>query len=160
MPHRLKLRLLASLPLIALLLLPIAHFGAAGAESAQPPIVLDPLGQLGGSGSAALTVIGSRAYLGSGPRLLILDVSQPAAPVVLGRSPLLSDIVQGVSVAGSLAYVVSGAGGLTVLDVGNPAAPSVRGHLATAGFAKGVSAANGLVAVADYGRGLTLIDAS
>ena len=34
----------------------------------------------GGSGSAALTVIGSRAYLGSGPRLLILDVSQPAAP--------------------------------------------------------------------------------
>ncbi|MFZ1239557.1 MAG: hypothetical protein WAV66_09430, partial [Anaerolineae bacterium] len=150
-------------PLAVFLLLTLVtsclHSGAAAAQP-LPPIVLDPLGQLGGSGSAALAVIGSRAYLGSGPRLLILDVSQPAAPVVLGRSPLLSDIVQGVSVAGSLAYVVSGAGGLTVLDVGNPAAPSVRGHLATAGFAKGVSAANGLVAVADYGRGLTLIDAS
>ena len=34
MHHRLKLRLLASLPLIVLLLLPIAHFGAASAESA------------------------------------------------------------------------------------------------------------------------------
>lgn len=72
MSHRLKLRSLTSLSLIALLLLPIAHLGAVSVRPAQPSIVLAPLGQLGGSGSAALTVIGARAYLGSGPRLLTL----------------------------------------------------------------------------------------
>jgi hypothetical protein len=54
-------------------------------------------------------VVGNKAYLGVGPRLVVLDVSQPANPMVLGESPPLPDIVQGVVVAGNYAYITNGA---------------------------------------------------
>ncbi|HOU23176.1 MAG TPA: hypothetical protein PLN42_02890, partial [Anaerolineae bacterium] len=43
------------------------------------------VGQLGGA-TQAVALRGDRAYAGVGPRLAILDVSTPTAPVLLGRS--------------------------------------------------------------------------
>ncbi len=80
------------------------------------------LGQIGGS-AYAVTVAGDNAYLGQGPRLVILDVSIPSTLKVIGQSEVLPGIVLGVQLAGNYAYVATRYGGLHILDVGDPAHP-------------------------------------
>ncbi len=65
------------------------------------------LGQIGGS-AYAVAVEGNIAYLGQGPRLITLDVSQPSAPRLMGMSEVLrSGPVRGVHVADGYAYVAT-----------------------------------------------------
>ena len=64
-------------------------------------------GQLGGT-MRAMAVQGSRAYVGAGPRLVVLDISDPAHPTVSGQSAVLPEIVEHVTVSGTLAYVADG----------------------------------------------------
>ncbi len=126
----------------------------APAPAATPTLI----GQAGGSGSPAITVIGTTAYVGIGPRLVIVDVGNVYAPRWLGQSPLLPYAVQDVHVSDGLAYVVTGAGGLQILDVADPQRPHLRASLDTSGFARGVRVANGLAVIADFGAGLVLVD--
>ncbi len=65
--------------------------------------------------SYAVAVQGDYAYVGEGPRLTILDISNPASPTVVGKTDPLPDVVQGVAVAGGYAYVADERGGLLVL---------------------------------------------
>ena len=44
------------------------------------------IGQVGGA-TQAVAVAGSYAYVGVGPQLVILDISDPAQPAVVGRRP-------------------------------------------------------------------------
>ncbi|MCI0731780.1 MAG: hypothetical protein L0332_34365, partial [Chloroflexi bacterium] len=69
-----------------------------------------------------LDVEGGLAYAGFGPRLLVIDVSDPANPRLLGQSEPLPDLIRDVDVAGGIAYVAAGKGGLDALDVQDPAA--------------------------------------
>src|SRR5512135_993571 len=62
------------------------------------------VGQIGGT-SYSVAVAGNRAFLSVGPRLVILDVTQPAAPVVLGQTAPLPNVIQGVTLSGTYAYV-------------------------------------------------------
>jgi hypothetical protein len=82
------------------------------------------VGQIGGA-TYAVAVQGVYAYVGVGPRLVILDVSDPAQPTVAGQTGVLPDIVWGVAVAGSYAYVAGRHGGLVILRyvAGPPLAP-------------------------------------
>jgi hypothetical protein len=80
------------------------------------------VGQIGGP-TGAVVVQGSYAYISVGPRLVVLDVSDPTSPVVVGQSAVLSNIVQDVYVTGSYAYLGTGEGGLYVIDISNLAAP-------------------------------------
>lgn len=129
--------------------------GAAHLGSVATPTFI---GQEGGSASPALTVSGTTAYVGIGPRLAAIDVSNPYAPRWLGQSPVLPYPVQDVFVSGGLGYVVTGAGGLHILDLANPQDIRVRATLDAFGFAKAVHVANGLAYVADFGAGLALVD--
>src|SRR5262245_15417660 len=52
--------------------------------------------------------------------LLVLDVAEPAAVQVVGRSEPLAGLVQGVALAGRYAYVATYGVGLVVLDLANP----------------------------------------
>ena len=61
------------------------------ASAETVPVTL--VGQWGGP-SYAVAVVGNRVYLGMGRRLVILDVSFPANPVVLGQSELLPNTVR------------------------------------------------------------------
>ncbi len=92
------------------------------------------ISQVGGAVNA-VAVQGTFAYVGEGPRLVILDIARrPSRPEVLGRTEVLADVVQDVAVAGSYAYLalrrgawaatvageqvyVVGDGGLLVLQV-------------------------------------------
>jgi hypothetical protein len=70
----------------------------------------------------AVAVSGSLALVGSGTTMLVLDVSTPSSPQLLG-SVTLPEQVYGIAAAGSHAYVANGMSGLRVIDVSNPAAP-------------------------------------
>lgn len=78
-------------------------------------------GQFGGT-MHALDVVDGMAYVGAGPRLLAVDVSDPANPALLGHSDVLADMVRDVAVVDGVAYLAAGRGGVIVLDVSDPAA--------------------------------------
>ncbi|MRR29140.1 hypothetical protein EG834_02100, partial [bacterium] len=64
-------------------------------------------------------VAGDRAYMLANGYLKVVDVSNPAAPAILGSLPMAN--AQSLDVAGNYAYTASGSSGLQVVDVSNPA---------------------------------------
>jgi hypothetical protein len=115
------------------------------------------VGQIGGM-AKAVTVAGSYAYVGVGPRLVILHIADPANPTVIGQTPVLPGLVNGVVVAGSYAYVAAGSGGLRVFDVANPAAPVEVGVYATPDAVNGVAVVGSYAYVADFTAGLRVVN--
>jgi len=98
------------------------------------------VGHIGGA-TYAVALQGNYAYIGEGPRLTILDISNPASPTVLGKTLPLPDTVRRVAVAGSYAYVADYDGGLRVVDVSTPSNPMEVGFYDTPGDAYGVAVA-------------------
>jgi hypothetical protein len=103
-----------------------------GIVGADP--TLTPLASLTESRSArAIAVAGSYAYVAeSAPnKLLVIDISQPAAPHVVG-SVATGAGPSSVAVSGTHAYVVNkGANTLQVFDVTTPGSPALAGTVAT-----------------------------
>ena len=62
------------------------HASSGGAEN------VEYIGQVGGS-TLAVSVQGSYAYIGQGPHLAILDISNQASPIVVEKTAPLPDIV-------------------------------------------------------------------
>ncbi len=71
----------------------------------------------------AVAVQGNYAYVGIGPSMDILDISNPGRPAVVGHMGLLPDVVYRIAVSGKYAYVANGYGGLRIVDISNPASP-------------------------------------
>ena len=101
---------------------PPLRVSEADARLDAPPPQFQWLGQAGGS-MLAVALQGSLAYVGVGPRLCILDVSQPSQPVMLGQTDPLPDTVENLLVSGGYAYVADTTAGLWVVDVRDPAHP-------------------------------------
>lgn len=116
------------------------------------------VGQIGGI-TQAVAVQGNYAYIGVGPRLVILNVSDPAHPAVIGQTGVLPCIVRGVAVAGNYAYVAGDYGGLRIINVSNPATPSEVSFYNTAGAALDVAIVGSYAYVADR-SGLRIISVS
>lgn len=91
--------------------------------------VLSELTTSGYPGSMFASASDSRLYVADYSDLVILDASDPDAPVTLGSVPL-NGTTRAVAVSGSYAYVASGAS-VHVVDVTNPAAPAVAATLGT-----------------------------
>lgn len=91
-----------------------------------PPGTPEVAGQLGGP-TRAVAVQDNYVYIGVGPRLVVLDISDPAHPAVVGRSAVLPGIVGDVAVMGSHAYVATGESGLSVINIVDPVAPTEVG---------------------------------
>lgn len=110
----------------ALLALPLAlHPASALAAPPSPAYHLDFRGQIGGSTYAvALDEANHRAYIGLGPRLVVLDVSDPAKPSLQGQTPPLPALVRAVALSGNYAYVGAGSA-LYAVDVTDPALPTI-----------------------------------
>lgn len=100
-----------------------------------------------------IDVVGNRAYVANwGFGLLIADLTNPAAPALLGSVAI--DFATSVEVAGNYAYVVSSTNGgmLYTVDVANPASPAI---VASSPTTKGMEVQhhNGLLLVADESFG-------
>ena len=107
------------------------------------------VGHIGGS-TEAVFVLGNYAYIGEGPRLTILDVSNLANPTVVGKTLPLPDTVKDLYVAGDYAYIANEFyGGLQVVDVSNPTAPTVVGSDETLNYAEGVAVSGDIAYVAN-----------
>jgi len=117
------------------------------------------VGQFGGD-AIAVAVQGNHAYVGLGPCLTILDISDPTHPTEVGKTCALPALVSGVALLGDYAYVADGVGGLRVVDVSDLAHPAAVGFYDTSGDACGVAVAGDYAYVADGSNGLQVVDVS
>jgi hypothetical protein len=106
------------------------------------------VGHIGGY-TYAVALQGNYAYIGEGPSLTILDISDPASPTVVGKTDSLPDFVADIVVSGSYAYVADMYDGLRVVDVSDPTNPVEVGTCDTPFDARGVAVAGGYAYVAD-----------
>lgn len=109
---------------------------SAGAQ--EPASDIELIRQLGGS-TWDVVVEADRAYIGMGPRLVILDISQPENPTLVGKTNILSGVVESLAVSGGYAYVALDTAGLSVIDLSNPGEPSRVGSYSTSGGAQGIA---------------------
>ena len=72
--------------------------------SGSTNLVLPLVAQLAGP-VLALTIAGSRLYVGAGPRLIVWDIADPAQPRRLGASAPLVGVVASIAVRDQTAYV-------------------------------------------------------
>jgi len=91
------------------------------------------VGQIGGE-AHTVAIQDNYAYIGLGPRLIILDVSDSADPEIVGRSDVLPvgeeqrpNYVSDVAVVGDYAYIAAFAAGLRIYDVSGPTQPTEVG---------------------------------
>jgi hypothetical protein len=108
--------------------------------------------------AGSIFVSGIYAYLPDGTDgLKILDVSNPANPVLKGVYPQVADSVY---VLGQYAYLASGTEGLKILDVSDPSNPQLKGVYDTPGTASKVFVSNKYAYIADLDKGLQIVDVS
>ncbi|HWQ03772.1 MAG TPA: right-handed parallel beta-helix repeat-containing protein [Longilinea sp.] len=116
-------------------------------------------GQAGGP-TQGIAVQGNFAYIGVGPRLVVVDISDPANPQRVGESAVLADFVRSVAVSGTYAFVAAGGAGLCVVDISSPTHPLEVGAWDSPGYAEGVAVAGSTAYLADGPGGLWLVDIS
>lgn len=96
-----------------------------------------------GGGSRAIAYQDPYVYLGVGLRMVILDVSQPEVPQVMGQTDILQDKIQGITMKDNLAFVVGGEiRGLLVFDISEPTTPMQVGYLHIPYYCKNVVVVN------------------
>jgi hypothetical protein len=97
--------------------------GHPGDEPFVPgSLVIGLQGQTGGL-SVAVAKRNNNVYLGMGPRLAIFDVTNPAAPTLLGRSIVLTSTIRWIQTESGWAYVLDTAQ-LHIFDMSTPSLPT------------------------------------
>lgn len=107
------------------LLIVVCFFIAGGPATAQGTGPLLPVNHLGGEANVVV-VDGNIVYVSFGPRLAIVDVSNPAQPTQVGFL-LLPGRVRDIQIAGRYAYAVTELDGLHIVNVSAPAVPTLIG---------------------------------
>jgi len=156
-----------------LLLLALWSITGVQARNAQTPISIPNVEDLSfvnhiGGSVFAVAKAGNYAYVGMGPRLLVMDVQDPTQPIVLGQTNVLSDTVSRIRVVGNYAYL-SVDEGLSIVDVSSPGAPAQVGFFDTFGPLYDIAISDTLAYLAEgrvwdgsqfLGGGLRIIDVS
>jgi len=130
---------------------------AQRSDQREPGVEMEIVGQIGGT-TEAVAVDGRHAYIGVGPRLVVVDVSDPRSLRVVGWGSILPDVVGDVTVVAGFVYMAAGSAGLRVIDVTVPSNSREVGFVDTPGSAHGVTVAGGHAYVADLDSGLRVID--
>lgn len=139
---------------------PTAKPNNVGMPKSQQAQNVELVGQIGGA-IGGVAVLGNYAYVGQGPRLVILNVSDPTGPTVLGQTNVLPGVVIDVAVAGNYAYVADYDGGLRIISAADPSHPTEVGFYNTPGLAYGVAVVGNYAYVATVNfSGLLIIDVS
>ena len=100
---------------------------------------------------------GAYAYIGVGPRLVILDVTDPTRPVEVGKTAPISELAKCVAVASGYAYVGDG-GGLQLMDVSDRADPAKVGFYDAPASVSDVAVLGSLAYVAATTSGLRVVN--
>ena len=132
---------------VFLVITSLVFFKKTQANSASPPNV-SILSHTGGA-SYAIAVDGTYAYIGEGPRITSVDISNPANPLYIASSIILSDTVREITISGTYAYVADGAGGLFITDISDPAIITVLGRYNSPGTVTDVKVQGNYAYLAD-----------
>jgi hypothetical protein len=127
--------------------------------TAAPARALTDLGAFPTSpGAGSVFADGSKVYMAVGlGGIRILDVSNPAAPSLLGQFDTVG-VARQVVAQGNRAYIAA-SDGLHVLDVSNPAAPALLGSLPLANL-DAVAVSGSFAYAAKIFDGLVVVDVS
>jgi len=110
-------------------------------------------------------VSGNYAYVADYRGLLVIDISDPSSPVIIG-SVYTPGSATDVYVSGNYAYVADryyyakDFGSFQVIDISDPSSPVIIGSVDTPGIAEGVYVSGSYAYVADSYGGLQVIDIS
>lgn len=116
--HRSIIRLVAVLAVLA------AGSGVGTGRAGATTLVKETTVALGNAIAHDIALAGSLAYVATDAGLTVLDLANPAVPVVRGSIALSTGASNGVAVLGQYAYVAT-IGALQVVNVANPAAPTL-----------------------------------
>lgn len=131
----------------------------AGPLAPEESMQISLRSQLGGA-SYAVAVSGNYAYVGIGPRIVVLDIYDPTKPQEIAKTEVLPGVVEDIAISGYFAYIADSEGGLRVFDIYYPNSPKEIGFYDTPGSAYGVTIDAGYAYVADYLSGLQILDIS
>jgi hypothetical protein len=93
-----------------------------------------------------------------GPRLFILNVSDPSVPTFMGQTEMFPGIVEDEKVAGDYTYIACYHGGrLRIVDISNPANPTEAGFYITRDVHRNVRVMENYAYVADGRAGLIIL---
>jgi hypothetical protein len=128
------------------------------ADPANPRLV-SSMGPMAGS-TTSVDVSGSFAYLVVYEvGLLVMDISNPASPQLVGTAPLPEPA--GVAISGEYAYVTTmyaAVGHVDALDISDPTAPHVVSTVEHRGYYGGIAVASDRAYIALGATGLDVID--
>jgi hypothetical protein len=139
---------------MTILVLAVALAGLVGFASparALTPVTTVPLG----TAAHDMKVVGTHAYVATEAGMTILDVSDPAAPVVRGTFATAAPC-QGIDVAAH-AYLACESAGVYVVDISNPAVPSLLGSLRLPGLIWDVAAKGDVLYAVSFGGELYVL---
>lgn len=108
-----------------------------------------------------LSVNGDYLYIANDGALVIVDLSDTAAPQSVA-SLAIDGEVTAVAVRSDLAYVAAGSGGLVIVDISEPTAPQIISQLAVDDYAYDVmlSQDGGRAYLSNGGAGFKVVDVS
>lgn len=107
----------------------------------------------------AVEMVGTTAYMGSGPSLEVVSFEDVANPVRLGQV-LLPGVVEGVDISGGLACIAIGSGGMALVEISDPERPRIHSVYDSPGEAKAVIMDGMFAYLADGESGLRVINIS
>ena len=131
----------------------------AGQAPALVEEALKIMGQIGGP-TQAVAVMGNKAYVGVGSRLMVLDISAPDAIFEMGSSVPLGAYIEAITIDRNTAFVAAGGAGIFIMDISDPTRPEVIGNYDTPGYAEGVTINKEYAYIADGPAGLRVADIS
>jgi hypothetical protein len=108
----------------------------------------------------AVTAHESYVYAAIDSRLVVIDVSSPSRPTVVGQSGVLPGDIEDLTWADNRVYVANSTYGVRIIDVSIPSAPTELGVCDTPGEAYGVAASGNYAYVADGSSGFRICDVS
>lgn len=174
-PNTLKALLICTIVSLTLITSGGGFVAAESAVSPSPPKVpvstednVTLLNQTGGAVYGAATR-GNYAYVGIGPRLVVMNISNPQNPIAIGQTDVFPGTIVQVTLDGDYAYVAelppqnsdeAGLGGLRIIDISDPTQPQAVGFCDTPWTPQSVSVSGDYAYVSDGLYGLRIIDVS
>ena len=123
----------------------------AAAQSPQ----LEFVSQLGGT-ACSIDVAGTMIVLGQGPRLVMIDASDLANPIEIGRSAPIANCIEDLDVVDGYAYAAADLHGVFIFSLQDPAHPVVVGSMPAQDAALSVCVVGEMAYVADRYEGLSV----
>jgi hypothetical protein len=109
----------------------------------------------------AVAVSGNYAYVADSSSMQIINVSNPAAPTIVGSAPVGASDVEA---AGTTVYCAASSTGVVVVNCANPSKPVIQATIAPSGASnassQGLALLGTMLYVANGSGGVAVIDVS